>query len=140
MAVSSFQICVPFGFQKGIPGDSSESMNRSSARPRLLEPADVLTEVLLREEGGPVDAGQHLVLRLAAPIGAGDVRELEGLHPPGARGVRAAAEVREGTVAVERHGLDTLVAHEVLDQLDLVVLALGPEALDGIAGRQLAAL
>ena len=41
-----------------------------------------------------------------------------------------AAEVGEGAVGVERDGLDALVADQVLDQLDLVVLALAAEALD----------
>ena len=66
--VSSFQTRVPFGCQNGEPGDSSENMNRSElpaelavvAGARLLEPLQVLLEVLLREEGGAVDAGEHL--------------------------------------------------------------------------------
>jgi len=54
--------------------------------------------------------------------------------------VRPAAQVGERTVAVKGDGLDAIVPHEVLDQLDLVVLALGPEALDRLRRRQLAAL
>ena len=54
--------------------------------------------------------------------------------------MRAAAEVLEGAVAVERDGLDALVADQVLDQLDLVVLVLGAELLDRLGDRQLAAL
>ena len=69
-------------------------------------------------------------LGVAAPVGAGDDCQLERLDPLGARAVRAAAEVGERAVAVERDGLDALVADQVLDQLDLVVLALGAEALD----------
>ena len=34
-SLSTFQIAVPAGFQKGLPGDSSENMNRSSSRPSL---------------------------------------------------------------------------------------------------------
>ena len=63
-------------------------------------------------------------LGVAAPVGAGDRGELERLDALGAGAVRAAAEVGERAVAVERDGLDALVADEVLDQLDLVVLAL----------------
>ena len=44
--------------------------------------------------------------------------------------MRAAAEVLEGPVAVQRDGLDALVADQVLDQLDLVGLVLAAKALD----------
>ena len=54
--------------------------------------------------------------------------------------MRAAAEVLEGAVAVQRDRLDALVADQVLDQLDLVVLALLPEQLDRLGGRDVAAL
>ncbi len=54
--------------------------------------------------------------------------------------MRSAAEVHEGAVSIQRDPLDPLVAHEVLDQLDLVGLILGSEALDSLAGRELAAL
>jgi hypothetical protein len=47
---------------------------------------------------------------------------------------------RQRSVAVERDSLDALVADEVLDQLDLVVLALLLEALDGFVHRHIGAL
>ncbi len=50
-----------------------------------------------------------------------------------------AAEVLEGTVAVERDGLDAFVADEVLDQLDLEALVLGAEDLDRLADGDVAA-
>jgi hypothetical protein len=51
-----------------------------------------------------------------------------------------AAQVLEWPVAVQRHRLDALVADQILDQLDLVRLALVPELLDRLIDRQLAAL
>ena len=109
------------------------------ARLRLLDPLQVGLEVLLREEGGAVDPGQHLAVLVAAPVGAGDRVELDRLDPPGRGAVRAAAEVLEGAVAVERDGLDAFVRDQVLDQLDLVVLVLGLEDLDRLGDRDVAA-
>ena len=43
----------------------------------LFEPLQVRLELLLAEEGGAVDALQHLVLLVAAPVGAGHRGELE---------------------------------------------------------------
>jgi hypothetical protein len=97
---------------------------------RLLETLEVVVEVLLLEEGRPVDAGEHLAARVAAPVRAGDRLQLEGADALGRRRVRAAAQVGEGAVGVERDGPHAVVAHEVLDELDLVVLALGAEALE----------
>ena len=103
---------------------------RAPAPPRALQ---VLLEVLLGVEGGAVDAGEHLAAGVAAPVGAGDRQQLERLHALGRRRVRAAAEVGEAVVGVERDGLDALVADQVLDQLDLVVLALADEAVERLA-------
>ena len=100
------------------------------ARAGLLELVQVLLEVVLGVEGGAVDAGEHLALGVAAPVGARHRQQLERLHALGRRRVRAAAEVGERAVGVEADGLDALVSDEVLDQLDLVVLALALEALE----------
>jgi hypothetical protein len=54
--------------------------------------------------------------------------------------MRPAAEVLELAVSVERDRLRALIADQVFDQLDLVVLALLAEVLDRLAGRQLPAL
>ena len=54
--------------------------------------------------------------------------------------MRATAEVHEGPVSIQRDPLHPLVAHQVLDQLDLVRLLLGAEALDRLAGGALGAL
>jgi hypothetical protein len=110
------------------------------ARFRLLDPLQVLLQVLLREEGGAVDPGQHLAALVATPVGAGEGAEPDRLDVPRRGAVRAAAEVLERAVAVERDGLHPFVADQVLDQLDLVVLALGAEDLDRLVRREVAAL
>ena len=109
------------------------------ARLRLLDPLEVSLEILGREERGPVDPGQHLPGLVAPPIGAGDRVQLDRLDPPGRGPVRAPAEVLERPVAVERDGLDAFVRDEVLDQLDLVALALVAEDLDRLGNRHVAA-
>ena len=53
--------------------------------------------------------------------------------------MRAAAEVLEGAVSVERDGLDAFVADQVLDQLDLEALVLGAEDLERLGDRHVAA-
>ena len=110
------------------------------ARAGLLEPVQVLLELLLGVEGRPVDAGEHLAVRVTPPVGARHAEQLERLDPLGRRRVRAAAEIGEGPVRVQRHGLDPVVAHEVLDQLDLVVLPLADEPLERRARRDVLAL
>ena len=104
------------------------------ARLGLLEALEVLLEVLLLEERGAVDAREHRAVGVAAPVGAGDRLQLDRADPAGGRRVRAAAEVEERAVLVEADGVDALVADEVLDQLDLVVLALLAEVLDRLRG------
>ena len=105
----------------------------------LLEPLEVRVEVGLGVERRPVDAREHLALRVAAPVRARHGEQLERLDPPGVRGVRAAAQVGEGPVRVQRDGVDALVADQVLDQLHLVGLVLGPEARDRGAGADVLA-
>ena len=109
---------MPSGSQNGIPGASGRRVNRPScgpeaamvARARLLEELEVLLELLLGEERGPVDAGEHLAPLVAAPVGPRDRAQLEGLDPAGRGPVRAAAQVHEGAVPVQRHGFDPFVA------------------------------
>src|SRR5438093_1108712 len=96
---------------------------------RLLKPLEVGVEARLRQERGPVDPGEHLAVLVAPPVGARDGKQLERADPFRARAVGSAAEVREGPVPVERDRLDALVADQVLDELDLVVLLPLAEAL-----------
>src|SRR5207342_1065233 len=97
---------------------------------RLLQALQVLLELLAVQEGGPVDARQHLPGLVAAPVGARQRGQLEGPDPAGRRAVRPAAEVLEGAVPVEGDRLRPLIPDQVLDQLHLVVLALVAKELD----------
>src|SRR5438093_6462880 len=110
------------------------------ARARLLEPLEVALELIAGEKRSPVDPAQHLVVLVAAPVRAGEREQLEGLDAAGGGAVRTAAEIGEGAVAVERDRPNAVVAGEIADQLDLVVLALRGEVPFGVGDRQLAAL
>ena len=90
----------------------------------FLDAREVRVEILLLEEGGAVNALQHLPLRVAAPIRAGRVRQLEVLEARRVGHVRAATEIDERTVGIRRD--------------DLVVSQLGePLELERIVGEQL---
>src|SRR5690606_5383219 len=84
--------------------------------PRLLEPLEVLLEVLLREPRSAVDALQHLPALVPAPVRARGGQQLEVLEVPRRWQVRAPAQVHEGTVPVDR---DDLVLAELLEALQL---------------------
>ncbi len=106
----------------------------------LLEALEVLGELGLLEERRAVDAGEHRAGGVAAPVGAGDGLQLERADRRCRGRVRSTAEVGERPVAVQAHGLDALGANEVLDELDLVGLVLGAEALDRLLDRHVLAL
>ena len=93
------------------------------ALPRLLEPLQVLVEVGLRVEGGAVDPRQLRVLRVPAPVRAGEPGQLERLDRLRVLQVRPAAEVGEVALRVERD-----VPLGGVDELDLVRLVLRREA------------
>ena len=81
---------------------------------------EVLVEHALLGEGDAVDTGQLLAVLVALPVGAGDGGQLDGLDVVDVLDVRAAAQVGEGTVRVERD----LAVLQVLDELALVLVAL----------------
>jgi hypothetical protein len=85
----------------------------------LLEDPQVLVELFPRRERDPVDAGEHLLVRIAPPVGARRVHQLEGAQLPGVGHVRPPAQVEEVSGAVERHGF----VGDVVEQLFLVRLA-----------------
>ena len=103
-------------------------------RARLLEPLEVSVEVGLRVERGSVDAGQLLVVLVAPPVGAGEAGQLERLDRRGVLQVRAAAQIGEVALRVERD-----VAVGGVDELDLVRLVLGLEPRLGLFPRDLLA-
>src|SRR5207253_9563735 len=82
-----------------------------------------------------IDALELLVAGVTTPVGAGDGRQTEGRDAPGRRHVRAAAEVHELALVVERDG----VLGDALDDLDLVVLAHLPETAHRLVARHLLA-
>ncbi len=100
---------------------------------RLLQHVEIGVELLLGVPGGAVDARQHRVARVAAPIGAGHLHQLEGVADlPRGRHVRTAAEVEPVALLVD---LDLLVFRDRVDQLDLERLALGLEDVLGLVAR-----
>jgi len=86
----------------------------------LFQHRQVGVLVFLLRPGRAVDALEHLVLAVAAPIGAGHLHQLEHLELAGGRHVRAAAQVDEVALAVQR---DRLVVRDRRDDLGLVLLA-----------------
>ena len=68
---------------------------------RFLKPDEMLVELLPIEPGRAVDARQHRVLGIAAPVGAGDAGQLERLRVElaGRSEVRPAAKIHPGPLA-----------------------------------------
>ena len=103
----------------------------------LLQAMEVLVELLAGRPGGAVDALEHGVAAVAPPVGPGHLEQLEGADPPGGRAVRPAAQIEPAVLVVER---DRLPLGDVVEQLDLVVLALRLEPAPGVlAAHDLAA-
>ena len=100
---------------------------------RLLQALQVRLEVLLAGPRRPVDALELLVARVTPPVRPRDGGQPEGGDAPGRGHVRAAAEVDELALVVQRDGR----VGNALDDLDLVVLAHLPEAADRLAARHL---
>src|SRR5581483_9147108 len=142
MSSSSFHITIPRGCQNGEPGDTSSMWNRSSCRPsrrwsrlRASSIRSRCASIRLRVEGGAVDAGELLVLLVAAPVRAGEPGQLERLDRLRVLQVRPAAEVGEVLLLVQGD-----VALGGIDELDLVRLVLLLEAVLRLVARELLAL
>ena len=101
----------------------------------LFHHLEVLVEHRLLGERDAVDTREHLVLLVAAPVGSGHGGQLDGLDVARVGNMRAAAEVRERTVRIEGDG----AVLEVRDELDLVLVALFGEGLEGFGLGNLAA-
>ncbi len=104
------------------------------ASARLLEPLEVRVEVFLREEGRAVDPRQLRVVLVAAPVGAGEAGQLHRLDRRRVLEVRAAAEIGEFALRVQRDGALRLVG-----ELDLVRLSFSREAGARVVPRELLA-
>ena len=99
----------------------------------LLQHVEIGVELRLVGPGRAVDARQHRVVAVAAPIGAGHLHQLEGVADLAGRGhVRAAAEVEPVALRVD---LEILVFGNGVDQLDLVALALVAKHFLGAVAR-----
>ena len=116
-------------------GEDAELLAEPAVVPLLglLEHREVLLEVLLALPCGPVDPGEHLVVLVAAPVGSGDGGELERLDGLRVEGVRTGAEVDELSLLIEADGS---VLGKILHQLDLVVLSLRFQEVDGLLPRK----
>ncbi len=104
---------------------------------RFLDAVQVRVEVFLLRPRRAVDPLQHLVARIAAPVRAGDLHQLEHLELARRRHVRAAAEVDEAAFAIQRN---VLVRRDRRDDLGLVVLAHVLEELHRLVARHHLAL
>jgi hypothetical protein len=88
----------------------------------LLELPEIGVEVVLCSPGGAIDARQHRVVGIAAPVGTGHLHQLEGgADLAHARHVRAAAQVQPLALPVD---LERLTRRDGVDQLDLERLTL----------------
>src|SRR5262245_37401644 len=90
----------------------------------LFEPVQVGIELLAVRPGSAVDPLQHLVARIPAPVGAGELGELECLELAGRWDMRATAQIHPVALPVEA---DLLLVRYAGNDLRLVDLALVAE-------------
>ncbi len=95
---------------------------------RLFEDHEVFVEHRLLREGDAIDTGQLRALLVAAPVGAGQGGQLDGLDDIGVHQVRSAAQVREGSVLIIGNGS----VFQFADQLALVRIAFLFEMLERV--------
>ena len=104
---------------------------------RFLEAGEIRLQRLLVRPRGAVDALEHRVLRVAAPVGARDLHQLERAELARAGHVRTAAQVEPVALPVQA---DVFVRGDARDDLGLVVLAELLERLDRRVARHQPAL
>ena len=100
---------------------------------RFLQAPEILVELLLAQPGGAIDALEHRVLLVAAPVGARRRQQLEEAHLSRPADVRPPAQVDEVALPVERHA----VGGDALEDLDLEALPTPPEEGDRLRARHL---
>jgi hypothetical protein len=106
------------------------------AAARLLDPREVEVELLLRGERGAVDALQHRLALVAAPIRAGRFEQLHRADLARVLDVGPAAQVHEVAVAEDRDGL---AGRNVLEARELERLAeTGEDSASVLAAHDLA--
>ena len=86
----------------------------------LFNHGQVLLQLILAGPGRAINALQHLILVIAAPVSARELHQLEEFKFAGARHVRAPAQVFKIAFAVERN---IFVGRNAGNDLGLVVLA-----------------
>ena len=88
----------------------------------LFQQMQVVVEFFLAAPRCAVDPRQHRIVGVAAPVGAGDLHQLEGVADLAGRShMRPAAEIEPVALEID---LEILVFRDRVDQLDLVGLAL----------------
>ena len=87
---------------------------------RFLQHVEMLLERFLRLPRGAVDALQHRVVLVAAPVGPGDAHQLERRDEPCVLDVRAEAQVLPAVVAEDADGFAAAFGcFDAFDDLDL---------------------
>ena len=99
---------------------------------RFFEHVEVGGLFVLRGPGRAVDALQHFVLAVAAPVGARHLHELVDLELARRRHVRTAAEVDEVALTIERN---RFAFGDGFDQFGLVLFTHVEEELHGFVAR-----
>src|SRR6185437_13843662 len=102
----------------------------------LLYHLQMLLELSLVEECGPIDASELLAIAVASPICAGDALQLECLDFRGAGNVRPAAKIGEIALPIDRNALFA-GAGQLVDDLILEALILAMEDLLGLIRRDI---
>ena len=83
----------------------------------FLDLFEVCVELFLFGESRSVDAGEHRIFGITAPIGAGHFHQLESVpHFANRRHMRAAAQIEPVALLVD---IDLLIGGDGVDQLDL---------------------
>ena len=95
----------------------------------FFQSVQVLIQILVIGPGRAINALQHLVVTVAAPVGASELGQPEMPQFAGIRHMRTATQVHEFALAVER---DVITVGDGFDDLGLVLLAVLPEVLHGL--------
>ncbi len=89
------------------------------ALPSHLQPLQVLLQLLGRRESGAVDAGEHGVLAVAAPVGPGYGQQPHRPDPAAVGYVRSPAQVEKLSLPVDAYGG---LVRQIVDEFELVGL------------------
>src|SRR5947208_5508189 len=96
------------------------------APPGFFKIVQMLFKLIFRRPDGAIDALEHRVLFVAAPVSAGDRSKLEVFALAGAADMRPGAEVCELADAVDRNRL----GRDAIDQLKLEILVVLAEEIE----------